>query len=54
MNQRRVMDECVGKTYIDMEDRFFNPKVASMVEQGITPIELRWEARTVLRKDACL
>ncbi|CDJ38928.1 C2 domain-containing protein, putative [Eimeria tenella] len=41
MNQGRVMDECVGKTFIDMEDRFFNPKVAAMVEQEITPIELR-------------
>lgn len=41
MNQGRVMDECVGRTFIDMEDRFFNPKVAAMVEQEITPIELR-------------
>ena len=41
MNQGRVVDECVGRTFIDMEDRFFNSKVAVMVEQEITPIELR-------------
>lgn len=42
MNQGKVLDECVGRTFIDMEDRFFNPKVAMMVEQEITPIELRY------------
>lgn len=50
MNQGRVMDECVGKTFIDMEDRFFNPKVAAMVEQEITPIELRcgsWAGKNI-------
>ncbi|OEH79689.1 c2 domain-containing protein [Cyclospora cayetanensis] len=41
MNQGRVLDECVGRTFIDMEDRFFNSKVAAMVEQEVTPIELR-------------
>ncbi|KAL8429259.1 hypothetical protein Efla_005536 [Eimeria flavescens] len=41
MNQGKLTDECVGRTFIDMEDRFFNQKVASMVEQEITPIELR-------------
>lgn len=41
MNQGRLVDECVGRTFIDMEDRFFNPKVAQMVEQEVTPIELR-------------
>ncbi|KAL8436007.1 hypothetical protein ACSSS7_002052 [Eimeria intestinalis] len=41
MNQGKLTDECVGRTFIDMEDRFFNPKVAMMVEQEITPIELR-------------
>lgn len=53
MNQGRVMDECVGRTFIDMEDRFFNPKVAAMVEQQITPIELRChptKARPCIRK----
>ncbi|KFH02456.1 ferlin family protein, partial [Toxoplasma gondii VAND] len=40
MNMGRLTDECIGRTYLDVEDRFFNKKVEQMVIEESTPIEL--------------
>ncbi|PFH33895.1 ferlin family protein [Besnoitia besnoiti] len=41
MNMGHLSDECIGRTYLDVEDRFFNRKVEQMVLEESTPIELR-------------
>ncbi|KAF8820087.1 ferlin family protein [Cardiosporidium cionae] len=36
-----ISDECIGTTYIDMEDRFFNAKIQQLILEDSMPIELR-------------
>ncbi|KAF7458424.1 putative C2 domain-containing protein [Cryptosporidium felis] len=36
-----VLEEIIGSTFIDIEDRWFHPKIQSMLENDSTPIEMR-------------
>ncbi|KAK6590223.1 ferlin-like type II membrane [Cryptosporidium xiaoi] len=36
-----VLEEIIGSTFIDIEDRWFHPKIQSMFEKDTTPIEMR-------------
>ncbi|KAF8819861.1 ferlin family protein [Cardiosporidium cionae] len=36
-----LSDECIGTTYIDMEDRYFNAKIQQLILEDNMPIELR-------------
>ncbi|EUD66600.1 hypothetical protein C922_02921 [Plasmodium inui San Antonio 1] len=41
MNQGSISDEVIGYTYIDMEDRYFNPRIRQLMMDDNMPIELR-------------
>ncbi|ANQ05832.1 Uncharacterized protein PCOAH_00001550 [Plasmodium coatneyi] len=41
MNQGSLSDEVIGYTYIDMEDRYFNPRIRQLMMDDGMPIELR-------------
>ncbi|GAW78974.1 ferlin [Plasmodium gonderi] len=41
MNQGSLSDEIIGYTYIDMEDRYFNPRIRQLMIDDSMPIELR-------------
>ncbi|CAA9986207.1 ferlin, putative [Plasmodium knowlesi strain H] len=41
MNQGSLSDEIIGYTYIDMEDRYFNPRIRQLMMDDNMPIELR-------------
>ncbi|KAL5367027.1 ferlin-like type II membrane associated protein [Cryptosporidium parvum] len=36
-----MSEEIIGSTFIDIEDRWFHPKIQSMLESDSTPIEMR-------------
>ncbi|KNA02500.1 ferlin [Plasmodium vivax North Korean] len=41
MNQGALSDEVIGYTYIDVEDRYFNPRIRQLMMDDSMPIELR-------------
>ncbi|SBT74771.1 ferlin, putative [Plasmodium malariae] len=41
MNQGSLSDEIIGYTYIDMEDRYFSPRIRQLMIDDAMPIELR-------------